>query len=45
MKPLLAIDVWEHAYYIDYRNCRADAVEALWGVVDWKVVGDRYAEK
>ena len=30
---------------VDYRNRRADAVEALWGVVDWKVVGDRYAEK
>lgn len=45
MKPLLAFDVWEHAYYIDYRNRRADAVDALWGIVDWKVVGDRYAKK
>lgn len=45
MKPLLTFDVWEHAYYIDYRNRRADAVDALWGIVDWKVVGDRYAKK
>ena len=45
MKPLLAFDVWEHAYYIDYRNRRADAVDALWGIVDWKVVGDRYSKK
>lgn len=45
MKPLLCIDVWEHAYYIDYRNRRADAVAALWDVVDWRVVEDRYAKE
>ena len=44
MKPLLCIDVWEHAYYIDYRNRRADAVAALWDVVDWQVVEQRYAK-
>ena len=43
--PLLCIDVWEHAYYIDYRNRRADAVGALWNVIDWRVVEDRYAKE
>ena len=42
MKPLMCFDVWEHAYYIDYRNRRADAVAALWDRIDWKVVADRY---
>ncbi len=42
MRPLLAIDVWEHAYYIDYRNRRADAVKALWERIDWRVVEERY---
>lgn len=43
--PLLCIDVWEHAYYIDYRNRRADAVAALWDSIDWKTVGERYAKR
>jgi Fe-Mn family superoxide dismutase len=41
MKPLLAIDVWEHAYYLDYQNKRADHVNALWSIVDWEAVGKR----
>jgi Fe-Mn family superoxide dismutase len=40
--PLMVIDVWEHAYYIDHRNARAASVEAFWKIVDWKVVEERY---
>lgn len=40
--PILAFDVWEHAYYIDYQNRRADALHRLWDIVDWDVVGSRY---
>ena len=40
--PLLTFDVWEHAYYIDYRNRRADYVAALWDLVDWDAVSSRY---
>jgi Fe-Mn family superoxide dismutase len=44
MCPLLTIDVWEHAYYIDYRNARADAVKAIWNRIDWKRVEERYSK-
>lgn len=40
--PILTFDVWEHAYYLDYQNRRADALKALWDIVDWDVVSDRY---
>jgi len=40
--PILTFDVWEHAYYIDYQNRRADYVAALWDIVDWNVISARY---
>lgn len=42
LTPLLTFDVWEHAYYLDYQNRRADALKALWDIVDWDVVSSRY---
>lgn len=42
LTPLLVFDVWEHAYYLDYQNRRAAALEKLWDIVDWDVVSSRY---
>lgn len=42
-KPLLTCDVWEHAYYVDYRNARPKYVEAFWNLVNWEFVSAQMA--
>ena len=41
--PLLTCDIWEHAYYIDYRNARPKYMEAFWNLVNWELVAKNFA--
>ncbi|GAB6011931.1 superoxide dismutase [Viscerimonas tarda] len=42
LTPILGFDVWEHAYYVDYQNRRADHLAEIWKILDWEVIGKRY---
>lgn len=42
MKPILCFDVWEHAYYLDYQNRRAEYISKLWDALDWAVINKRF---
>jgi len=41
--PVLTVDVWEHAYYVDYRNARPKYLDAIWNIIDWDKAAERFA--
>ncbi len=44
LQPIMTFDVWEHAYYLDYQNLRAEYLRRLWDIVDWDVIESRYTK-
>ena len=45
LRPLLTMDVWEHAYYLDYQNRRAAHLQALWSIINWEEIERRFLDK